>query len=91
MVNFRSATTLVLKEGCRVERLQLADTERLQTALALYLVIARCVVADLKLTIWGCGKKLGLVYAISPRLSRYTRGLREPREILIRFSLYQRM
>ena len=28
---------LVLKEGCRVERLQLADTERLQTALALYL------------------------------------------------------
>ena len=31
---------LVLKEGCRVERLQLADTERLQTALALYMVIA---------------------------------------------------
>ena len=31
---------LVLKEGCRVERLQLADTGRLQTALALYLVIA---------------------------------------------------
>ena len=31
---------LVLKEGCRVERLQLADTDRLQTALALYMVIA---------------------------------------------------
>ena len=31
---------LILKEGCRVERLQLADTERLQTALALYMVIA---------------------------------------------------
>ena len=31
---------LVLKEGCRVERLQLADMGRLQTALALYLVIA---------------------------------------------------
>ena len=31
---------LVLKEGCRVERLQLANTERLQTALALYMVIA---------------------------------------------------
>jgi len=31
---------LVLKEGCRVEQLQLADTERLQTALALYMVIA---------------------------------------------------
>ena len=31
---------LVLKEGCRVERLQLADTGRLQTALALYMVIA---------------------------------------------------
>ena len=28
---------LVLKEGCRVERLQLSDTDRLQTALALYL------------------------------------------------------
>jgi hypothetical protein len=31
---------LILKEGCRVERLQLADTGRLQTALALYLIIA---------------------------------------------------
>lgn len=31
---------LVLKEGCRVERLQLGDTDRLQTALALYMVIA---------------------------------------------------
>ena len=31
---------LVLKEGCRVERLQLADIGRLQTALALYMVIA---------------------------------------------------
>ena len=29
-----------VKEACRVERLQLADTERLQTALALYMVIA---------------------------------------------------
>ena len=27
---------LVLEEGCRVERLQLSDTQRLQTALALY-------------------------------------------------------
>ena len=31
---------LVLKEGCRVERLQLGDIGRLQTALALYMVIA---------------------------------------------------
>ncbi|MDP3375686.1 MAG: IS4 family transposase, partial [Hydrogenophaga sp.] len=31
---------LMLKECCRVERLQLGDSERLQTALALYLVIA---------------------------------------------------
>ena len=31
---------LVLKEGCRVDRLQLGDTGRLQTALALYMVIA---------------------------------------------------
>ena len=30
---------LVLKEGCRVERLQLDDTNRLQTALTLYMVI----------------------------------------------------
>lgn len=31
---------LVLKEGCRVEQLQLSETDRLQTALALYMVIA---------------------------------------------------
>jgi IS4 transposase len=31
---------LVLKEGCRVERLQLGDIERLHVALALYMVIA---------------------------------------------------
>ena len=31
---------LVLKEGCRVERLQLSDADRLQTALALYMVVA---------------------------------------------------
>lgn len=31
---------LVLKEGCRVERLQLMHIERLQTALAMYLIIA---------------------------------------------------
>jgi len=47
--------------------------------------------ADRKLTHRGCGQKLGLVYAVSPRLSRYSRGLRKPREILMRFSLYQRM
>ncbi|MDH6150945.1 aspartate/methionine/tyrosine aminotransferase [Paraburkholderia sp. WSM4179] len=40
---------------------------------------------------YRCGRNLGLVYAASPRLSRYSRGLREPGEILIRFSLYQRM
>lgn len=31
---------LILKEGCRVEQLQLADIERLEVALALYMVIA---------------------------------------------------
>ena len=31
---------LVLKEGCRVERLQLGHVDRLQTALAMYLIIA---------------------------------------------------
>lgn len=31
---------LVLKEGCRVERLQLSGVDRMQTALALYMVIA---------------------------------------------------
>ena len=31
---------LVLKEGCRVERLQLGNKDRLETALALYMVIA---------------------------------------------------
>ena len=39
----------------------------------------------------GCGLKLGLVYAAIPRLARYSRGLSEPRDILIRFSLYQWM
>ena len=37
----------------------------------------------------GCGVKLGLVYAVNPRLSRYSMGLGEPKDILIRFSLYQ--
>ena len=45
--------------------------------------------ADRKLTQWGCGVKLGLVYAVNPRLSRYSMGLSEPKDILIRFSLYQ--
>ena len=45
---------------------------------------------DLKLTHWGCGGNLGLVYDIIPRLCLYSSGLREPRESLIRFSLYQR-
>ena len=31
---------LILKEGCRVERLQLADKDRLEAALAIYMVIA---------------------------------------------------
>lgn len=31
---------LILKEGCRVERLQLGDRDRLETALAIYMVIA---------------------------------------------------
>jgi len=39
----------------------------------------------------GADKKLDWFYAASPRLTRYSIGLREPREILIRFSLYQRM
>lgn len=31
---------LILKEGCKVEQLQLSDSERVQTALALYMLIA---------------------------------------------------
>lgn len=31
---------LILKEGCRVERLQLSDKDRLESALAIYMVIA---------------------------------------------------
>ena len=51
------------------------------------------VSAAVILTHWGCGGNPGLVYvhAASPRLSRYSRGLSESSEILIRFSLYQRM
>ena len=37
----------------------------------------------------GCGGKVGLIYVVSPRLSLYSEGLSDPREILIRFSLYQ--
>ncbi len=52
---------------------------------------AELVDAGRKLTSRGCGQNLGLGYAEMPRLSRYSNGLREPREILIRFSLYRRM
>ncbi|UKE47111.1 IS4 family transposase [Xanthomonas translucens pv. cerealis] len=31
---------LILKQGCRIEALQLGDVERIETALALYLVVA---------------------------------------------------
>ena len=47
--------------------------------------------ADRDLSHRGCVQNLGLVYAAMPRLSRYSSGLREPRGILIRFLLYQRM
>ena len=43
------------------------------------------------LTYRGCGRNLGLVYAVNPRLARYSMGLRELREILMPFSLYQRL
>lgn len=43
------------------------------------------------LSIGGADKNLDWFYAASPRLTRYSIGLRAPREILIRFSLYQRM
>jgi len=34
------------------------------------------VAADRKLTHWGCGQFLGLIYVVKPRLSRYSIGLR---------------
>ena len=55
------------------------------------LLVVTGVRADLNLTHLGCGQNLGLGYAAKPRLSRYSSGLREPRGILIRCSLYQRM
>lgn len=39
----------------------------------------------------GMRTKTWAGYAARPRLSRYSVGLRAPREILIRFLLYQRM
>jgi PAS domain S-box-containing protein len=39
----------------------------------------------------GADKNLDCFYVASPRLTRYSIGLRAPRETLIRFSLYQRM
>ena len=53
--------------------------------------LLQIVRAGRTLTTRGCGQNLGLGYAAMPRLSRYSNGLREPRETLIRFSLYQRM
>ena len=47
--------------------------------------------ANAKKPAGGADKNLDWFYAASPRLTRYSMGLREPREILIRFSLYQRM
>lgn len=44
-----------------------------------------------KLIQGGCCVILGLVYAENPRLFRYSTGLSEPRDILMRFSLYQWM
>lgn len=52
------------------------------------LIMILVVDADRKLTIRGGGVKLGLVYAAIPRLARYWRGLSEPKDTLIRFSLY---
>ena len=48
------------------------------------------VTSGCKLTQGGCGVKLGLVYAVIPWLFRYSCGLTEPKEILMRFSLYRR-
>ena len=42
-----------------------------------------------KLTRWGYSGKVGLIYVVSPRFSLYSDGLSDPRDILIRFSLYQ--
>ena len=39
----------------------------------------------------GMRTKTWTGYAMSPKLLRYSRGLRAPKDILIRFSLYQRM
>lgn len=45
----------------------------------------------LNLTPRGCGQIPGLIYAVIPRLCRYSIGLRDPSETLIRFALYQRI
>ena len=46
---------------------------------------------DPLIRVGGADKNLVWFYAASPRLTLYSIGLRAPREILIRFSLYQRM
>ncbi len=38
-----------------------------------------------------CGQNLGLFQVAYPRSARYSIGLREPSEILVRSALYQRM
>jgi hypothetical protein len=39
----------------------------------------------------GCGHNLGLVWVAYPSFARYSMGLREPGEVFVRLSLYQRM
>ena len=72
---------------------------RPKTAQALVLrarIVLRCAEGNscdrsFKNPLRGCGAFLGPDHAAIPRLSRYSTGLRAPSEILIRFSLYQRM
>ncbi len=75
---------LLVRADTALSQLMPPGSTRLVTA-----IDPQLVGADLKLTTWGCGGKVGLIYVVSPRLSLYSEGLSDPREILIRFSLYQ--
>ena len=61
-------------------------------AVELYVKLGKRTGATIRQLGYGdADKNLDWFYVVSPRLSRYSLGLGDPREILIRFSSYQRI
>ena len=88
-MNFRAAVLAEVGQPLQTETLELRGLT--DTDVLVRIEATSICHTDVEVIDGGCGVKLGLVYAVSPRLARYSRGLSEPREILMRFSLYQWM